>query len=72
MRYMKFGFQLPVFRFDYRNGDISQIIDYLKNLIMGFDSFWMMDDFHQIPMVGKSEETMLESWKTTISTCRYN
>jgi alkanesulfonate monooxygenase SsuD/methylene tetrahydromethanopterin reductase-like flavin-dependent oxidoreductase (luciferase family) len=68
---MKFGLQHPVFRFDYRNGNTSQIIDYLENLIMkaentGFDSFWIMDHFHQIPMAGKSEETMLESW-TAIS-----
>lgn len=68
---MKFGLQHPIFSFDYRKGDTSQIIDYLKNLIIkaentGFDSFWTMDHSHQIPMVGKPEEPMLESW-TTIS-----
>ncbi|TLX92183.1 MAG: LLM class F420-dependent oxidoreductase, partial [Thaumarchaeota archaeon] len=30
----------------------------------GFDSFWVMDHFHQIPMIGKVEEPMLESWST--------
>jgi F420-dependent oxidoreductase-like protein len=68
---MKFGLQHPVFNFDYRNLDTSQIVDSLKNLvtraeIRGFDSFWVMDHFHQIPFVGKPEEPMLESW-TTIS-----
>jgi F420-dependent oxidoreductase-like protein len=43
----------------------------LKNLVtrvetLGFDSFWVMDHFHQIPLVGKEDEPMLESW-TTIS-----
>jgi F420-dependent oxidoreductase-like protein len=68
---MKFGLQHPIFSFDYRNHDTSQIVDSLKNLvtraeILGFDSFWVMDHFHQIPFVGKPEEPMLESW-TTIS-----
>jgi len=68
---MKFGLQHPNFSFDFRNDDASEIIDSLKNLVtraetLGFDSFWVMDHFHQIPIVGKSEEPMLESW-TTIS-----
>lgn len=68
---MKFGLQHPVFGFDYRNRDTSQIVDSLKNLVTraenrGFDSFWVMDHFHQIPFAGKPEEPMLESW-TTIS-----
>ena len=68
---MKFGLQHPVFGFDYRNRDTSQIVDSLKNLVTraenrGFDSFWVMDHFHQIPFVGKPEEPILESW-TTIS-----
>jgi F420-dependent oxidoreductase-like protein len=46
-------------------------MDSLKNLItraekFGFDSFWVMDHFHQIPIIGKPEEPMLEGW-TTIS-----
>ena len=68
---MKFGLQHPNYSFDYRNHDTSQIVDSLKNLVtraetLGFDSFWVMDHFHQIPIVGKLEEPMLESW-TTIS-----
>ena len=68
---MKFGLQHPVFGFDHRNGHTSQIFDSLKNLITraedtGFDSFWVMDHFHQIPFIGRPEEPMLEGW-TTIS-----
>jgi alkanesulfonate monooxygenase SsuD/methylene tetrahydromethanopterin reductase-like flavin-dependent oxidoreductase (luciferase family) len=68
---MKFGLQHPIFGFDYRNGDASRIVDSLKNLITraedtGFDSFWVMDHFHQIPFIGRPEEPMLEGW-TTIS-----
>ena len=66
---MQFGLQKPIFTFDYRGDDTSQIIDSLKKLATtaennGFDSFWVMDHFHQIPMVGKVEEPMLESWTT--------
>ena len=68
---MKFGVQHPNYSFDYRNHDSSHILDSLKNLVtraetLGFDSFWVMDHFHQIPFVGKQDEPMLESW-TTIS-----
>jgi F420-dependent oxidoreductase-like protein len=72
---MKFGLQHPNFSFDYdgqsNNADNSQIADSLKNLITkaensGFDSFWVMDHFHQIQFVGRPEEPMLEGW-TVIS-----
>ena len=68
---MKFGLQHPNYNFDYDGRDASQIIDSLKNLAtkaenLGFDSFWVMDHFHQIPMAGKKEDPMLEGW-TTIS-----
>ena len=73
---MKFGLQHPNFSFDYdgkssNNSDTSQIADSLKNLITkaensGFDSFWVMDHFHQIQFVGRPEEPMLEGW-TVIS-----
>ena len=68
---MKFGLQHPNYNFDYDGRDASQIIDSLKNLAtkaenLGFDSFWVMDHFHQIPLVGKKEDPMLEGW-TTIS-----
>jgi F420-dependent oxidoreductase-like protein len=68
---MQFGLQHPNFNFDYRNRDASQILDSLKNLVtraesMGFDSFWVMDHFHQIPILGTPDQPMLEGW-TTIS-----
>ena len=66
---MQFGLQKPIFTFDYRGDETSQIIDSIKNLATsaenkGFDSFWVMDHFHQIPMIGKPEEPMPESWTT--------
>jgi F420-dependent oxidoreductase-like protein len=67
---MKFGLQHPIFSFDYSNhNNTSQIVDSLKNVATraentGFDSFWVMDHFHQIPFVGKPEEPMLEGWTT--------
>jgi F420-dependent oxidoreductase-like protein len=68
---MRFGLQHPNFNFDYDGQGTSQIIDSLKNLIVkaensGFDSFWVMDHFHQIQFVGKPDEPMLEGW-TVIS-----
>jgi F420-dependent oxidoreductase-like protein len=72
---MQFGLQHPNFSFNndgQRNdADTSQIADFLKNLITkaensGFDSFWVMDHFHQIQFVGRPEEPMLEGW-TVIS-----
>jgi F420-dependent oxidoreductase-like protein len=72
---MQFGLQHPNFSFDYdgqgNNANTSQIADSLKNLITkaedsGFDSFWVMDHFHQIQFVGRPEEPMPEGW-TVIS-----
>ena len=71
---MRFGLQHPNFNFDYdsksnNNADTPtcQIADSLKNLVTkaensGFDSFWVMDHFHQIQFVGTPEEPMLEGW----------
>ena len=66
---MQFGLQHPNFDFDYDGSDASQIIDSLKKLAtkaenLSFDSFWVMDHFHQISMVGKQDEPMLEGWTT--------
>jgi F420-dependent oxidoreductase-like protein len=68
---MQFGLQHPNYNFDYDGRDASQIVDSLKNLATkaensGFDSFWVMDHFHQISGVGKQEDPMLEGW-TAIS-----
>lgn len=68
---MRFGLQHPSFSFDYKDNDTSQIFGSLKNLVTsaeekGFDSFWVMDHFHQLQMIGAPGEPMLEGW-TTIS-----
>lgn len=68
---MRFGLQHASFSFDFRNYDSSQIFHSLKKLVplaeeRGFDSFWVMDHFHQLQMVGMPSEAMLEGW-TTIS-----
>jgi F420-dependent oxidoreductase-like protein len=65
---MKFGIQHPTFSYD---GEGPQIIDSVSGMAvagerLGFDSFWVMDHFHQIQVVGRPEEPMLEGW-TTIS-----
>jgi F420-dependent oxidoreductase-like protein len=70
---MKFGLQHPNFTFD---GDGSKIIESLKSLVtqaeaLGFDSFWVMDHFHQIQNVGQPQEPMLESWTTLAALSGY-
>lgn len=66
---MRFGLQHPIFDFDYMDDDRSQVFDTLKNLITraeskGFDSFWVMDHFHQLSAVGTPDRPMLEGWTT--------
>jgi F420-dependent oxidoreductase-like protein len=63
---LKFGLQHPNFTFD---GENPQIVEKLRNLVgraesHGFDSFWVMDHFHQIRNVGEVQEPMLEGWTT--------
>jgi len=63
---LKFGLQHPNFSFD---GEGSQIVEKLRDLVefaesYGFDSFWVMDHFHQIQNVGEVQEPMLEGWTT--------
>ena len=63
---MKFGVQHPSFSYD---GKSSEIVDSLRRIVTqaersGFDSFWVMDHFHQIEHVGEPHEPMLESWTT--------
>jgi F420-dependent oxidoreductase-like protein len=63
---MKFGIQHPSFSYD---GQGPEIVETLKKLVtraesVGFDSFWVMDHFHQIAYVGEPHEPMLEAWTT--------
>ena len=68
---MRFGLQHPSFSFDFVDNDTSQIFGSLQDLVIsaeekGFDSFWVMDHFHQLHIIGAPGEPMLEGW-TTIS-----
>ncbi|MGA2790246.1 MAG: LLM class F420-dependent oxidoreductase [Candidatus Bathyarchaeia archaeon] len=63
---MKFGLQHPNFTFD---GQGAEVVEKLRTLAqnaerLGFDSFWVMDHFHQIQNVGQAQEPMLEGWTT--------
>src|SRR5207342_1043775 len=67
---MQFGIQHPNFNFDY-DQDTSQILGTITDLVIkaenvGFDSFWVMDHFQQLQIIGSSEDPLLEGW-TTIS-----
>jgi len=66
---MKFGVQHPNFTHD---SEGAVLVDRLKLVATraetaGFDSFWVMDHFHQIQHVEQPPEPMLESW-TTLAT----
>jgi len=63
---MKFGIQHPNYSYD---GEGPEIVETLKKIVtraesIGFDSFWVMDHFHQIANVGEPHEPMLEGWTT--------
>ncbi len=63
---MRFGLQHPSFRFD---GKASQFSSSLARSAksaeeVGFDSFWLMDHFHQIKGLGGPEEPIMEGWTT--------
>jgi F420-dependent oxidoreductase-like protein len=67
---MQFGIQHPNFNFDYEQ-DASQILGTITDLVIkaenvGFDSFWVMDHFQQLQIIGSSKDPLLEGW-TTIS-----
>ena len=63
---MKFGIQHPNFSYD---GKGEQIVESLRKVTsaaerLGYDSFWVMDHFHQIQNVGEPSEPMFEGWTT--------
>ncbi len=65
---LKFGLQHPCFTYD---GQGNAIFETVKERAQyaeehGFDGFFVMDHFLQIPFVGAIDEPMLEAW-TTIS-----
>ena len=63
---MKFGIQHPNFSYDGQGVEIPVSLRRLATQAesSGFDSFWVMDHFHQIRNVGEPEEAMLEGWTT--------
>jgi len=63
---VKFGIQHPNFSYD---GKGAEIVDSICRVAIeaehnNFDSFWVMDHFHQIGNVGEVHEPMLEGWTT--------
>jgi len=63
---MKFGIQHPNFSYD---GEGPEIVESLRRVAVeaersNFDSFWVMDHFHQIANVGTANEPMFEGWTT--------
>jgi len=63
---MKFGLQHPSFNYD---GQGPEMVEALRKLLSRaesnrFDSFWVMDHFHQIRGIGDPHEPMLEGWTT--------
>ena len=63
---MEFGIQHPNFSYD---GKDEQIVESLRKLTstaerLSYDSFWVMDHFHQIQNVGEPSEPMFDGWTT--------
>ena len=63
---MKFGIQHPSFSYDGQGADVVESLGKVATTAerMGYDSFWVMDHFHQIQYVGQEQEPMLEGWTT--------
>jgi F420-dependent oxidoreductase-like protein len=68
MSKLKFGLQHPCFTYDGRGNAIFETVKERAQYAEehGFDGFFVMDHFFQIPFVGPIDEPMLEGW-TTIS-----
>jgi len=64
-RTIKFGLQQPRFQFPSDDG-LFQVVKRTAQEAeaLGFDSFWLMDHFFQIPGVGRPEEPLMEGWTT--------
>lgn len=66
MSRLKFGLQHPSFTYD---GEANAIFQTIKQRaqyaeLHGFDGFFLMDHFLQIPYMGAIDEPMLEAWTT--------
>jgi len=61
----RLGLQVP--SFSYPGGSSAEIFDRTASQAVaaeaaGFDSFWVMDHFYQLPMLGRPDEPMLEAY----------
>lgn len=62
---VSFGVQQPTFLFP--SGENPYAVTEriaLEAESLGFDSFWLMDHFLQLPFIGREEDALLESWTT--------
>src|SRR5437660_2900058 len=64
-RVTRFGLQIP--SFTYPDVSDDKLFEKVADIAVtaeqsGFDSVWVMDHFYQIPMVGRPDEPMLESY----------
>lgn len=62
---VSFGVQQPTFLFP--PGESTYAVTEriaLEAEALGFDSFWLMDHFLQLPFVGREDDAILESWTT--------
>jgi F420-dependent oxidoreductase-like protein len=61
---LKFGYQNP--SFNWPSGEYAIWEETKKAALWaeasGFDSFWLMDHFIQLPMIGAADEPFLEGW----------
>jgi F420-dependent oxidoreductase-like protein len=66
MSNLRFGLQHPCFTFDGAGNAIFQTIKQRAQYaeLHGFDGFFLMDHFLQIPYMGAIDEPMLEAWTT--------
>src|SRR5438270_12767217 len=60
-----FGLQLPSFTFP--NVPDAELVERIADIAgaaedAGFDSFWVMDHYHQIPNIGTASDPMLEAY----------
>ena len=61
---MQFGYQNP--SFSWPSGEYAIWEETKKAALWaeesGFDSFWLMDHFIQLPMLGEADEPFIEGW----------
>jgi F420-dependent oxidoreductase-like protein len=63
---MKVGLQVPYFTWPGGAPELGQKLGQIARTAedAGFDSFWVMDHYFQIPVIGAAEQDMLEAYTT--------